>query len=258
MDWTSLSRAAFTPELYPWPYLDVAQRSSVWELLQSSHPSPLTPHLHSGSVKMMCWLFQRKKIKEGIRPRWCVTLLSEILIWLAGPHLHLDLQQISGAVYSPRFSNAQNHPVPKKPFITGLQAHHMISVVMKSFWESGADSPKGHHCPLLDTLQDPCSLPTGQTSTPQEHMQGSVWTSASTHPRNTSLKIHPAHCAQLHLSVDYQLPDKQEAAAEVGENHIQHLDSQHWCPQGCISPQYTGDLSVNLLKFEDDRTVTVL
>ncbi len=39
-----------------------------------------------------------KKKKKGTRPRRCDTSLSEILCWLAGPHLHKDLQQITGAV----------------------------------------------------------------------------------------------------------------------------------------------------------------
>ncbi len=41
---------------------------------------------------------------------------------------------------------------------------------------------------------------------------------------------HLAHSASSHLSVDHKLPDRQEAADEAGEHHIQHPDNQHWRP----------------------------
>ncbi len=44
---------------------------------------------------------QKEQEMEGIRPRRCDNSLSENLCWPAGPHLHTDLQQITGAVRSP-------------------------------------------------------------------------------------------------------------------------------------------------------------
>ncbi len=44
-----------------------------------------------------------------------------------------------------------------------------------------------------------------------------------------------ALCAHLHLSVDHQLPDRQEAASEAGQTHIQHPHHQHWRSSGMCS-----------------------
>ncbi len=45
----------------------------------------------------------------------CVTSLSENLRWLAGPHLHTDLQQITGAVRSPvMLQTPHHHPRSKE------------------------------------------------------------------------------------------------------------------------------------------------
>ncbi len=57
------------------------------------------------------------------------------------------------------------------------------------------------------------------------------------HPRHPSLQTHPAYCASPQTSVDHKLPDRQEAAGEAGEHHIQHPDNQHWRPPGvCALP----------------------
>ncbi len=42
-------------------------------------------------------------------------------------------------------------------------------------------------------------------------------------------------CAHLHLSVDHQLPDRQAAASEAGQTHIQNSHHQHWRPSGLRS-----------------------
>ncbi len=44
---------------------------------------------------------RREQKKESTRTRWCDTSLSEILCWPSGLHLHTDLHQITGAVWSP-------------------------------------------------------------------------------------------------------------------------------------------------------------
>lgn len=57
------------------------------------------------------------------------------------------------------------------------------------------------------------------------------------HPRHPLLHTHPAHCASPHPSVAHKLLDRQEAAGEPGENHIQHPDNQHRRPPGlCALP----------------------
>ncbi len=48
-------------------------------------------------------------------------------------------------------------------------------------------------------------------------------------------KTDTALCAHLHLSVDHQLPDRQAAASEAGQTHIQNSHHQHWRPSGLRS-----------------------
>ncbi|KAK3561678.1 hypothetical protein QTP86_012519 [Hemibagrus guttatus] len=72
-------------------------------------------------------------------------------------------------------------------------------------------------------------------------------------------------CAHPYLSVDYQLPDRQATANEVGEAYIWFPHHQHWCSSGMrVIPTtllpYTNDCTatdpfVKLLKFADDTTV---
>ncbi len=54
-------------------------------------------------------------------------------------------------------------------------------------------------------------------------------------PDLLSEKTDTALCAQLHLSVDHQLPGRQAAAREAGQTHIQNSHYQHWCPSGLCS-----------------------
>ncbi len=89
--------------------------------------------------------------------KWCDTSLSEILCWPAGPHLHTDLQQITGAVRSPLMLQIlHHHPVPKKPKITGLNDFRPValtSVVMKSFERLVLAYLKASTGHLLDPLR---------------------------------------------------------------------------------------------------------
>ncbi len=58
---------------------------------------------------------QKEQKKESTRPRRCVTSLPKNLCWPAGPHLHTDLQQITGAVRSPlMLQTLHHHPRPKE------------------------------------------------------------------------------------------------------------------------------------------------
>ncbi len=69
----------------------------------------------------------------------------------------------------------------------------------------------------------------------------------------------------LHLSVDHQLPDRQAAASEAEQTHIQNSHHQHWRPSGlCSLPTALLPLhkwlhfkgpSIKLLKFADGTTV---
>ncbi len=82
---------------------------------------------------------------------------------------------------------------------------------------------------------------------------------------------HPALICTSHiLSVDHQLPDRQAAASEAWQTHIQNSHHQHWRPSGLRSlptallPLHqrkdctSKDTSVKLLKFADDTTVICL
>ncbi len=107
-------------------------RRSEWVLLQiwkkkkkrpehlSTQPftppaTPLSPHLQFRSAKRRCAKSSRsRKGKKAPGPDF-YTSLSEILYWPAGPHLHKDLQQITGAVRSPlMLQTLQYHPHPKE------------------------------------------------------------------------------------------------------------------------------------------------
>lgn len=51
--------------------------------------------------------------------------------------------------------------------------------------------------------------------------RSALFTFQSNPPRMCMYLIgHPAHFVHLHLSLDQQLPDRQEAAGEAGEYHI--------------------------------------
>ncbi len=95
---------------------------SEWVLLQvwkkhHSHllQTPLSPHLHWNKWRWRAPGLQKEQEKEGTRPRRYVTSLSKILCWPTGPHLHTDLQHITGAVRSPlMLQTLHNHPRPKE------------------------------------------------------------------------------------------------------------------------------------------------
>ncbi len=73
-------------------------------------------------------------------------------VWTAGPHLHADLQQITGAVWSPfLIQTLHHHPVQKKPKITGLNYYR--PVVTKSFEKLVLAYLKDITGPLLDPLK---------------------------------------------------------------------------------------------------------
>ncbi len=90
--------------------------------------------------------------EESIRPRQCHTSLSEILCWQAGPHLHKDLQQITGTVQSPfMLQTLHRHPHPKEiqnHRTKWLQACGSYVCSHEIIWKTGAGPPEGHHWTL--------------------------------------------------------------------------------------------------------------
>ncbi len=93
---------------------------------------------------------------------------SEILCLPAGPHLHKDLQQITGSVWSPfMLQTLHHHPHPKEiqNYRTKwLEACGSNICGHEVIWKTGAGPPEGHHWILF-------SLPTEQTG---------LWTMQST------------------------------------------------------------------------------
>ncbi len=83
--------------------------------------TPLSPtpalQISEDDVRQVLRKNKRRKEQErkSTRPRRCHTSLSENLCWPAGPHLHTDLQQITGAVRSPfLLQTLHHHPHPKE------------------------------------------------------------------------------------------------------------------------------------------------
>ncbi len=96
--------------------------------------------------------------EKSTRSRWCHTSLSEILCWPAGPHLHKDLQQITGTVWSPlMLQTFHHHPHPKE----------IQNYSTKWLQACGSNVWKKLVLAHLKNITDPCwilfSLPTEQT-----------------------------------------------------------------------------------------------
>ncbi len=90
--------------------------------------------------------------EKSTRLRWCHTSLSEILCWLDDPHLHKDLQQITGTVWSLfMLQTSHHHPHPKEiqNYSTKwLQACGSNVCDHEVIWKTGAGPPEGHHWTL--------------------------------------------------------------------------------------------------------------
>ncbi len=82
------------------------------------HTSCNPPLPHTCTADKRRWRapgLQKEQKKESTRSRRCVTSLPKNLCWPAGPHLHTDLQQITGAVRSPlMLQMLHHHPRPKE------------------------------------------------------------------------------------------------------------------------------------------------
>ncbi len=115
------------------------------------------PHLPTPAIQIsqdeVCQVFQKQKREKNTSPRLCYTSLSEILCWPAGPHLHKDLQQITGTVRSALIlQTLRYHPHPKEiqnyrtswlhACCSNVRGHEVI-------WKTGAGPPKGRHWTLI-------------------------------------------------------------------------------------------------------------
>ncbi len=78
--------------------------------------NPPLPHTCTADKRRWCApCLQKEQEKEDSKPRRYVTSLPENLCWPAGPHLHTDLQQITGAVWSPlMLQTLSHHPRSKE------------------------------------------------------------------------------------------------------------------------------------------------
>ncbi len=94
------------------------RRRSEWVILQvwkNTIHTTLLPLLHCRSEKMMCARSSKITRKGRHQAQRCVTSLPKNLCWPAGPHLHTDIQQITGAVRSPlMLQMLRHHPRPKE------------------------------------------------------------------------------------------------------------------------------------------------
>ncbi len=87
---------------------------------QPSTPYPLPPlHCFSACTQdLWRWCkqsLQETEDKESQRPRWCLSSLPQSLCCPAIIHLHIDLQQITGAVWSPLLLQTLHyHPCPQE------------------------------------------------------------------------------------------------------------------------------------------------
>ncbi len=80
-------------------HLPALWRINNWQTIWMSSIAGLkNHHSHLSHTCTVCQVFQKK---ESTRPWRCVISLFEYLCWPVGPHLHTDLQQITGAVWSP-------------------------------------------------------------------------------------------------------------------------------------------------------------
>ncbi len=145
--------------------------SSIADLKKTSHThpehlstqpltppaTPLSPYLQFRSAKTNCARsFGSRKGKKH-QPQ----MVSHQLVWnpvlTSWPHLHKDLQQITGTVWSPfMLQRSTIIPIPKKPKITGLNDYRPValtSVVMKSFEKLVLAHLKDIAGPSLDPLQ---------------------------------------------------------------------------------------------------------
>ncbi len=142
-------------------FIIIIWMSSIAGLKKNTiHTSCNPPLPHTCTADKRRWRvpgLQKEQKKESTRPRRCVTSLPKILCWPAGPHLHTDLQQITGAVRSPlMLQMIHHHPRPKETqnyWNYDYRPVALTSVAMKSFERLVLAYLKASTGPLLDPLQ---------------------------------------------------------------------------------------------------------
>ncbi len=91
---------------------------------------------------------------------------------------------------------------------------------------------------------------------PGNYARTYLWTSAQPSIRSCLAFFQTtdtALCTHLHLSVDQQLPDRQAAASEAGQTHIQNSHHQHWRSSGCVLSPLLFSLYTNDCTSKDRR-----
>ncbi len=224
--------------------------------LPSPPPPPPPPILHAFKVCVedVNQVFRKQKSRKasGQDASFIPACLKVCADHLDPIFTHDLLPCASNAFLPPSFPSPKS---PKSLAITDYRACGFSRLwSLKSFWEDWG-------WPIWRTSLGPWwilfSLPTEQTglwmnavnmglhyilqlpSTKLRNTQGSYcglqlglqYHHARPSPRQTDTVI----CAHLHLSVDHQLPNRQAAASEAGQTHIQNSHHQHWRPSGLCS-----------------------
>ncbi|KAI3352414.1 hypothetical protein L3Q82_005373 [Scortum barcoo] len=251
---------------HPSPTLQ--QHYNHLHFLPPPHHSPLTPHLHLGSLRRTCVSScQRQKIRkapgpDGVSPsclKFCADQLTPIFTQIF--NRSLELCEVPSC-----FKHSTIIPIPKKSSITGLNDYR--PVVMKSFERLVLTHLKDITGPLLDPLQfaNRANRSVDDAVNMGLHYILQHLDSPGTYARilfvdfssafNTIIPdIFHSKLSQLTVPAPTcqwisNFLDRQEAAREVGEHHIQHPDNQHWS-----HPWFADDTTVIGLIRDGDESV---
>ncbi len=139
-----------------WVLLQIWKNSPPWTRPEHLSTPPLTPPATplspTPAIQIsedgLSQIFRKQKMKKAPGP----DSLYEILCWPAGPHLHKNLQQITGTVRSPfMLQTLHHHPHPKETQNyrnNWLQAYGSNVCGHEVIWKTGAGPPEGHHWTL--------------------------------------------------------------------------------------------------------------
>ncbi len=228
------------------------------------HPTPALDTSSNPPLPHTCNSDQRRRGAPGLpeaekkkstRLRWCHTSLSEILCWPAGPHLHKDLQQITGTVWSLfMLQTSHHHPHPKETqnySTKWLQTCGSNVCGHEVIWKTGAGPPEGHHWTLAGS-SSVCLQSKQIFRRCSQH--GTALCSATSRQTRDSCEDPVCELSALPLTPSSQTascPNELRslcpppsvsgttaswaAASEAGEIHIQHPYDQHWSSSGLCS-----------------------
>ena len=169
--------------------------------------------------------------------------LASILTQILNPSLDW-----CGSGVPSSFNSSIIIPTPKKLSITGINDYRpfaptliVIKIALRNWcWATWR------------TPQAPCSLLTEKRVCGWSSQRHTAAHLASL-PRDIYEDLFLDVCLALntiiptwiHLWEDHRLPDWQQAADKAGEQHIQHLHHQHWCPQERLLPPLLFSLYTN-------------